>query len=218
MLAERSPIRLALIALLFAASGAAAQDPGRANDKAKQEATHDEIRALRDGLLAAIKAKNADAAIEYLHPDVVVTAQDGTEQKTFRKHAGVRDYLGRQLTGPGAPIKSLEPALTVDELTILHGDDTGIAFGSTKDHYVLTDGQEFDLPTRWSATLVRHEGRWKVANVHLSTSWFDNPVTNTLKRQLYLVGGIAAAAGLVVGLLLMYFFRRPSGAAPSARP
>ena len=137
--------------MLLAAIGAAdKEDPAAKKDPAtdKAAATHDEIRAVREGILQAIKTKDADALIAYLHPDVVMTLQDGKELKTIRKHEGVRDYLIRLLTGPQPGVKSFQPSVTVDELTILHGDDTGIAFGSSRDHYILADNSEFEVPTR----------------------------------------------------------------------
>jgi ketosteroid isomerase-like protein len=195
-----------LLTLLVWTAGAFAQDKEAPKDKT--EATHDEIRAVRDGVLKAVKAKDVDALLKYLHPDVVLTAQDGKEQKVIRKHDGVRAYLARQLTGPSALIKSIQPDVTVDELTILHGDATGVAFGSSKDHYVLADGSESVLPTRWSATLVKHDGTWKVANLHFSTSLFDNPVLTAVNRIMYWVGGIAAGVGFLAGLAVMWLVAR----------
>jgi len=197
---------LALMILLVGTTRAVAQDPSKEKDKTA--ATHDEIRAVRDGLLGAIKAKDVDALMKFLHPDIVLTSQDGNEQKAIRKHEGVRDYIARQLTGPNAYIKSIQPNVTVDDLTILHGDSTGVAFGNSKDHYVLANGSESDLATRWSATLVKHEGAWKIASLHYSTNLFDNPVLEALKKMMYWVGGIAAGVGLLLGMLVMRLMRK----------
>jgi uncharacterized protein (TIGR02246 family) len=197
---------LVLLILLAGATGANAQDVVGAKDKT--EATHDEIRAVRDGVLEALKTKDVDALLKFLHPDVVVTSQDGMEQKAIRKHSGVRDYVARQLTGPQAHIKSIQATVTVDEMTILHGEETGVAFGSSKDHYVLANGSETDLSTRWSATLVKHEGRWKIANLHYSTNLFDNPVLDKVSKMVYWAAGIAAVVGLLVGLVVMKLLSR----------
>src|ERR1700722_3089872 len=95
------PVLVFLTMMTWTAS-ALAQDAA----DAKVKATHEELRALREGVLKAIKAKDADGLIAYLHPDVVLTTQDGKELKVIRKHAEVRDYLKRMLTGPNAGIKS----------------------------------------------------------------------------------------------------------------
>jgi hypothetical protein len=98
--------------------------------------------------------------------------------------------------------------VTVDELTILYGDDTGIAFGSSKDHYVLADGGEFDLSTRWSATMVKHEGKWKVASLQVASGWFDGPVVQATTKMMYWVGGVAAGVGFILGLVVMWLLRK----------
>ena len=196
---------------LLAATGATcagepATPKGPATDKTA--ATHDEIRAVRDEILKAIKAKDAEALIAYLHPEVVLTFQDGKELKAIRKHEGVREYLGRLLTGPQAAVKTFEPTVTVEDLTILHGDDTGVAFGTSRDHYVLADNREIDVPTRWSATMVRVDGKWKVANLQVSSNPFDNPVLDSVTRMIYWVGGGAGLLGFFLGLLVMKFVGR----------
>lgn len=192
---------IALLCLALLATYATAADD-------KINATHDEIRALRDGLLAAIKKKDADAIISFLHPDVVLTVQDGEELKAIRKHDGARAYLERTLTGPQPGVKRFEPEVNVDELTMLYGDNMGIAFGSSRDHYTLADNSEFTVPTRWSATLVKHDGKWKVANLQVSSNPFDNAVLSSVTRWIYWVAGGAAVVGLLVGVLLMAFLRK----------
>jgi hypothetical protein len=132
--------------------------------------------------------------------------QDGKELKAIRKHEGVRDYLHRLLTGPQPGVKSLQPTVAVDELTILHGDDMGVSFGSSMDHYVLSDGTEFSLPTRWSATVVKHEGKWKIANLHVSTNLFDNPVLDATRKRSYLDMALAGGVGLIAGIVVMSWF------------
>lgn len=166
------------------------------------DAKHDAIRELRDGLLSAISEKNVDGILKYLHEDVVLTMQDGSELKSVRKHAGVRDYMDRLLTGTSPGVKDLKVDLKVDELTIMHGGDTGVAFGSSNDHYVLSSGGEFDLTTRWSATVVADGNAWQVANLHVSSNLFDNPVVNASKNYLFAAGGIGLGLGLLLGFVL----------------
>jgi hypothetical protein len=89
----------------------------------------------------------------------------------------------------------------VDELTHLYGD-TGVAVGSSKDTFDMTDGRHFTVATRWTATLVKKGDRWKIAALHASGSMFDNPVLDIAKRALYWTGGVAACVGLLLGVFL----------------
>jgi hypothetical protein len=90
----------------------------------------------------------------------------------------------------------------VDELTILYGGDTGISFGSAVEHFEMTGGRTIDLPARWSATLVKEDGKWLIASLHASDNLFDNPMLSAARRLGYGAGGAGLLAGLVVGILL----------------
>jgi uncharacterized protein (TIGR02246 family) len=160
---------------------------------------HDELRALRDELIAAVNAGDPDKLMSYLHPNCVVTWQDGT---CCRGRDGVRAYYNKMMTGPKAIVRSFKTDLKVDELTILYGGDAGIAFGSSEDQFKLSHGRNFTLHDRWTATVVKEDGRWQVAACHVSTSPFDNPLLAAVKRGAIAVGAIAGIVGVALGLFI----------------
>lgn len=163
------------------------------------EATHNELRALRDGLLAAMRQGDVERELTYLHPNVVVTWHNA---EVSRGRDGVRAYLDRMLKGPNKVVASYGADVKVDELTILYGGDTGISFGSAVEHFKMTNGRTFDLPARWSATLVKDGDRWLIASLHSSDNLFDNPLLNLTRRAVYLAAGAGILAGLIVGILI----------------
>jgi ketosteroid isomerase-like protein len=163
------------------------------------EATHNELRALRDGLLAAMRQGDIERELTYLHPNVVVTWHNA---EVSRGRDGVRAYLDRMLKGPNKVVASYGADVNVDELTILYGGDTGISFGSAVEHFKMTNGRTFDLPARWSATLVKDGGRWLVASLHSSDNLFDNPLLNLTRRAAVIAGLAGILAGLIVGILI----------------
>lgn len=173
--------------------------PAPSQAQSKDEATHNQLRALRDGLLAAIKKGDIDAQLGYLHPNVVVTWQNA---EISRGHDGVRAYLKRTLQGPAKFVESYSTEVNVDELTILYGGDAGISFGSALDRFKLSNGSTLEIPSRWSATLVNEGGKWLIASVHSSTNLFENPLLAAAKRWAYAAGGITLVVGVVVGFLL----------------
>jgi len=166
-----------------------------------EDPAHAELRALRDGLLDAVNKKDVNALQRLLHPDVVVTWQNA---EVSRKPEGVRAYLARMLEGPDRIVDDFTTSVAVDELTILHGGDAGISFGTSRDHFKLRGGQSFDLNSRWSAAVVRHEGRWVVASFHASVNLFDNPLLTGAQRLA--IGGGAGA--LILGLAVGYVVAR----------
>ena len=89
---------------------------------------------------------------------------------------------------------------TSDDIAILHGGDTAIAFGKSVPHYKLV-GLEFDLENRWTATLVKDDGKWKIAAYHVSGNILDNPVLTAAKKSVYWAAGISLVIGLLVGAI-----------------
>jgi hypothetical protein len=87
----------------------------------------------------------------------------------------------------------------VDELSILYGGDTAIAFGSAQEHFTLVGGKQFDFTGRWSATLVKDGGKWLVANLHTSDNIFDNPLLSAATKALWWAGSGALLVGALGG-------------------
>jgi ketosteroid isomerase-like protein len=182
-------------------------------NKSKENPAHEELRALRMGLVEAIKKNDIDDLLTYLDPDVVVIWQNG---EVSRKPDGVKAYYERMMKGPQRVVDSLTIDPTVDELTHLYGD-TGVAFGSSKDHYKLADGKDFELLSHWTATVVKKDGTWKIAAFHSSANMFDNAVLRlAVFRVSSWTGGIALIVGLVVGVVLAKIFRKRSPASGAA--
>ena len=163
------------------------------------EATHDELRALRDGLLDAINKGDIERQLSYFHPNAVITWHNA---EVSRGHDGIRKYMTGMLQGPDKVVESFKADVNVDELTILYGGDTGISFGSAVEHFAMTSGRTLDLSARWSATLVKQDGRWLIASLHASDNLFDNPLLNMARRMAWWVGGGALVVGLALGFLL----------------
>jgi len=171
----------------------------RSQESATEDPAHNELRALRDGLLDAIKKGDVERELSYLHPNVVVTWQNA---EVSRGRDGVRAYLNRMLNGPSKIVSDYKLDLNVDELTILYGGDTGISFGGSKEHIGLATGTNIDYPARWSATLVKEDGKWLVASLHASTNLFENPFLATTKRLMYIGCAVALVVGVLIGWLV----------------
>jgi uncharacterized protein (TIGR02246 family) len=196
-----------VVALLGFATASLAQEPAQEPAAASPpaqvapapEAVHDELRKLRDDVLAAIDRNDFDAIMPHLHPNVVFTPMNG---EVCRGPQEIRAYFDKMLKGPDAIVKSIHLEVEVDRLTDLYGD-TGLAFGSSNDHYTLTNGMDFPVRTRWTCALVRENGKWLITAFQGSANIFDNPVLERAKQAAKLQwGGIALGAGALLGLLL----------------
>jgi ketosteroid isomerase-like protein len=160
-----------------------------------EDPAHNELRALRTQVLDAIKVGDVERTLTYVHPNLVVTWQN---QEVCRGREGLREFYNRM--GKDA-FRGYKVDPMPDELTILYGGDTGISFGSSVAAYRLL-GKEYEFKNRWTATLVKENGRWLLASYHVSNNTLDNPLVNTAKRALYWAGVIGLIVGLALGLLV----------------
>lgn len=200
---------LIAIASIAFSQAAGAQEAVEASNTAAENPVHQELRAFRQQVVEAIASEDIEKLLPYLTDNVVVTWQNG---EVSRGHDEVRKYYDRMMRGPSPVVKSLKSNPVPDQLTNLFGD-VGVAHGSSNDHFVLTDGQDFDLKTIWSATVVKQDGVWKIASFHASTNMFDNAVLWLIVRKTAIwVGGGAGLIGIVLGVLLMKLVGRKKGA------
>ena len=162
------------------------------------ETLHQELRALRDTMQAALNRRDLDTLLDNLTDDVVFTTMNG--DRVQGKEA-VRAYYGKMLGGSGAVVKSIDVHFEADALSHLYGD-TAVSFGHSRDRYELAGGEVWEVSPQWSATLVRQDGRWRIAQFHYSVNMLDNPVL-AAQRKLLLGGGAATAlAALALGFAL----------------
>ncbi|MEO5959236.1 MAG: nuclear transport factor 2 family protein [Opitutaceae bacterium] len=165
------------------------------NLSAAEDPAHNQLRALRTEVIEAIAKGDIDAVLRHVHPTVVITWQNA---EVCRGPQGLREFFNRM--GKDA-FKGYKVPPTPDDLTILHGGDTGVSFGQVVANYKLL-GKDFEFKSRWTATLVKENDRWLLASYHVSMNALDNPILNAAKNGLYWAAGVAAIAGLLIGLLL----------------
>jgi ketosteroid isomerase-like protein len=174
--------RFALICSLVVVSNIA-----RAEDPA-----HDELRKMRTDVIQAIEQQDIDRVLTHLHPEVVVTWQNG---EVCRGHAGVRDFFERM--GKRA-FRGYKVPPTPSELTIMHDGDAGISYGKAVGQFQLL-GRSYEFTNYWTATMVKHDDKWLLAGYHVSWNALDNPLLTGCKRALYIVAPLVLLAGMIFG-------------------
>jgi ketosteroid isomerase-like protein len=165
---------------------------------ADDESTHQALRAMRDATVSALNRGDMEAVMPHLHNNIVFTAMNG---ELCRGKDALRAYFNKMMKDPGHIVESLQITPTVDHLTDIYGN-TGVAYGSSVDHYKLTNGNEFDVNSRWTATLVKEDGNWEVASFQSAANIFDNPLINKATKALYWGVGAAGAFGFLLGVLI----------------
>jgi ketosteroid isomerase-like protein len=178
----------------------------------REDPAHNELRAVKRGAEEAFNKGDIDGLLsDYANKGVIVTWQNA---EVNTGHDAIKKFYNRMMVGPGRVVDSLQTKIEVDDLSHLYGSTTATALGDMDQHYKLMDGLEFDLHSRWTATLVKDDNRWKIAAFHVSTNMFDNGVLHTaVRKTTYWAGGIAGVVALVVGILAGRFTKRsrPAG-------
>jgi len=156
---------------------------------------HVELRALSGQLVKAISAGDMDAIEPLLHPNVVVTWQDG---QVCKGPAQIRKFYAAMAAKSKKTFQGYKVPPTADEPTILYsGATTGVAYGYNVGVFHLA-GKDFEMPNRWTATMVKENGKWLLASYHVSMNVLDNPLLTAVKC----IGVIGAVLALFVGLIL----------------
>jgi len=208
MLKLRS-IPLLLVASLLYALPAAAQGDAPPADRAQLAAIHAELRALKDRLVQAVNTKNSAALMADVTQDVAFTAINNDTVVGIDK---VKAYYDKMLTGSSRFLNDFSISAEADDLSRLYANNTmAVATGHADAMLDLRagSGMKYTLPLRWTATLSRSNGPWKLAAIHFSADLSDNPYLTALSSFWRWVAAGTGLAGLVIG----YFVgRRRRGA------
>jgi uncharacterized protein (TIGR02246 family) len=189
--------------VFFAVVSLAADEP---KVETKEAPVHQELRGLRDGVLDAFNKNDLDRLLSHVHKDSVVTWQNN---EVSRGHEGIREYYRKMMTGDQRIVESVKATAEVDNLTTLFGDNNGLASGSLAEDFKLTDGRQFHLDNRWTAHVVKEDGRWQIAALHISANVFHNPILEmAIRTTAWWVGGATLIVGILLGIILDRMLRR----------
>ena len=151
------------------------------------------ILAIMKDVEQATNTRDVTAILKHASDGIVMVSKNG--EIVVGKKA-LAAYLEKML-GALPSLKEIKSA-TRDPRVWMAAADMAIVDGRSDDYYAFTSGLSFSMTTNWSATVVKHNGTWRIAALHFSFNLFDNPVLSTAQRAVYW----AAALALVFGLLL----------------
>jgi ketosteroid isomerase-like protein len=165
-----------------------------------READHAALRQLRDKAVIAINNLDGNALAPCFAKEFAFTT---VTQSVLTNQAQVQDFFDRTFKSKDALVSGMKTEPTADILTRFIDENTGVCYGSTKDTYTLKSGEVVTMTNRWSATVVKENGEWKVAMAHVGTNFLNNPVLDratAFAKKLALGTGIG---GLVLGIVLV---------------
>jgi ketosteroid isomerase-like protein len=161
--------------------------------------TRKEIDALVKVVADAVNQDKIDEALTHATEDAILVLPNGRlAQGADEIGRYYRAAIGTQADAAAHSVK-LNP--TIDGLVPLRGGLSAIVTGTSDDELTLAGGRTLALRSRWTATVVRQEGQWRVASLQATVNVFDNPLLNAATQALYWVGGGAGLAGVLLGAI-----------------
>jgi len=164
-----------------------------------READHAALRALRNKVAAAIDRQDTKALASCFAKDFAFTA---VNQTVVTNETQVQEFFDRMFRSSDALLSGLKTDPEADIPTRFVDTNTGVCYGRSKDTYTLKSGKQVEMNVRWSATVVKENGEWKVALAHIGTDFLDNPVLEGVKGFVKKAGFGAGVGGLLLGFLL----------------
>ncbi len=198
--------KMALTLLFVAISGTVFAQQNSDTTALKPDSTtqgesvlHQQLRDLRSTMQQALNQRDLDTLLQHVTDTVVFTTMNG--DRVIGKES-IRRYFEKMLEGSNPVVKSVQTQFEVEALSHLYGSDTAVAFGHSRDHYELANGDVWTVTPQWSSTLVRQNGQWLIANFHYSVNIFDNPILSAQRKWLLGGGLIAVLLALVLGFFI----------------
>jgi hypothetical protein len=190
-------LKLMLLCLITLSLASIAQAEDR-------EADHNELRALLRTATEAMNTGNFDALRPLFYEKFSITTVD---QKLFTNLDDFKAYYEGLLKGGNAQLKSIVFHPEADALTEFVGDQIGLIHGTSTDTFTFADGDVRTMTSRWTATVYKDNGKWKILNLHIGTNLLDNPVTATLKGYVKKTALAAGVGGLIIGFIIAWLMR-----------
>lgn len=179
----------AIIAICVVTGTGWAQQPDPRADDRRQ------MRAMLAEFEAAINAQSIERMVAQMDESVTVIWLNA---EVSRGKDEVRAYYGRMVGHDKAILKKYLTKATLGAPAKFYGD-VAIADGSAADEFYPIARGFFTLDSRWSTTMVKAAGEWKIVSLHLSSNVFNNPLLDEIKADIVK----AAVGGFVGGLVLM---------------
>lgn len=159
------------------------------------------IKILKE-VEASINSQSLEGMVQQMDPNATVVWANG---EVSRGPAEILAYYDRMVRGKDRILKEYRTKTALSGPARFLGDGSiAIADGSMEDEFTPTFRGPFKLSSRWTTTVARINGEWKVVSLHLSANVFNNVLLDEAKRALL----FTTLGGLVAGLLLGWFLGR----------
>lgn len=153
------------------------------------------LRTLLRQVADAINGQDWATLTPLLDEHILVTMID---QVTLRGPEALAEYVNSKLGRFSRILADFNVDPVPDAPANFYGD-TAICTLSSADQFIFRNGKDFRVQNKYTATLVKKGGAWKLVALHGGANAFNNPISNRV-----LTRGLAAAGvgGLLLGWLM----------------
>lgn len=154
----------------------------------------------------SINSQSLDRMVQQMDPNVTVVWANG---EVSRGPAEVLAYYDRMVKGKDRILtKYLTSAKLHGHARFLGDGSVAVADGTMEDEFFPVIRGPFRLSSKWTTTLARINGEWKIIGLHLSANVFNNSLLDEAVRALKYVGGGGFLLGLLAGWGISWFLGR----------
>jgi hypothetical protein len=158
-----------------------------------------QLQALLETVRNAVNTRDLAVLYECFSDSFSATMID---QKIVTTRKGLEDYYREVFTGDKAIVKSLVIAPEADALTRIHEGTFGTVYGRNVEKYELTNGKKVTLHSRWTAAVIKTDGKWKITAIHNGVDFVDNPILSETRKSRWYFLALGLFAGLAAGILI----------------
>jgi hypothetical protein len=184
---------LLTIALSVAAYGqVAGEDPHAEDRKLLLKIFHEVEESINSqSLERMVKQMDANGTVVWANGEV------------SRGPAEVLAYYDRMVKGKDRILtKYTTKAALHGHARFLGNGDVAVADGTMEDEFHPIIRGPFRLSSKWTTTIAKVNGEWKIISLHLSANVFNNVLLDEAKSALLYTGGGGALAGVLIGWFL----------------
>jgi uncharacterized protein (TIGR02246 family) len=168
---------------------------------------HEKLRALKIRAADAFNKRDAQAIASCFTKEFAVTTID---QTTLTSAAEIEQHFKKVFNSPGSFVTDMKVDPDPEILTRFIDADNGYCYGKNHETYTMKGGRVVPMESRWTASVHKENGEWKITTIHAGINFLNNPVLARTKARAKAMAVGGFAGGVVLTLLCggIYFRRR----------
>lgn len=175
----------------FAAATALAQDPHAADRQLLLKVFHE----IED----SINSQSLERMSKQMDDNATVVWANG---EVSRGPAEVLAYYDRMVKGKDRILEKYMTHAKLNGHARFLADDIAVADGTMEDEFYPIIRGPFRMSSKWTTTVQKINGEWKVISLHLSSNVFNNVLLDEAKTALAYTAGGGLVAGAIIGWIL----------------